>query len=411
MAKPRGWGAHDGGTHVTAAIVGTAQRPGRRHFDGEPRFALEQWADLAAAALADAGIGHDEVDGICCGGDVTEATRFVPATVAEYCGWQVNFAERLDLGGASPAGAVWRAAAAIDAGVCETVVCAFTSLPAPPDPRPRPDDDAWIYGASSNAWGSPQAEFDNPYGNVGQNCGYAMYAQRYHHLYGWDERARAKIVADQRRSAAVNPDAAFAGRPVSVDDVLASPMIAQPLRMLEIVMPVTGGAAVVVTTDERARRARHRPVLVAGFGEHLTHKTPTYAPDLLTTPVAAAASRAFAMARLAPADMDMVQLYDCYTITVLLSLEDSGFCPKGEALRFVAEHDLSHRGDFPCNTHGGQLGFGQAGMAGGMSQVIEAVAQIRGRAGARQLRRHDTAFVSGTGGVMSEQCALVLTGG
>jgi acetyl-CoA acetyltransferase len=168
---------------------------------------------------------------------------------------------------------------------------------------------------------------------------------------------------------------------------------------------------VVVTSGERARRTRHRPVHIAGFGEHLTHKTPTYAPDLLATPVTEAAARAFAMAGLTPADVDMVQLYDCYTITVLLSIENSGFCGPGEALAFVRDHDLSYRGDFPCNTHGGQLGFGQAGLAGGMSQVVEAVCQIQGRAGERQVRRHDIAYVTGTGGVMSEQSALVLVGG
>jgi acetyl-CoA acetyltransferase len=237
-----------------------------------------------------------------------------------------------------------------------------------------------------------------------------MYARRYHDLFGWDERARAKVTADQRVSAAVNPNAIFFGQPITPDDVLASPVIAEPLHLLEIVMPVTGGAAVVVTTAERARRTRHRPVHIAGFGEQLTHKTPTHAPDVLTTPVAGSSRRAFAMAGLSPADMHMAQIYDCYTITVLLTLEDSGFCAKGEALAFVRDHDLSYRGDFPCNTHGGQLGVGQAGLAGGMSQVVEAVRQIQGRAGDRQLARHDTAYVSGTGGVMSEQCSLVLVG-
>jgi acetyl-CoA acetyltransferase len=106
----------------------------------------------------------------------------------------------------------------------------------------------------------------------------------------------------------------------------------------------------------------------------------------------------------------MVQLYDCYTITVLLTIEDSGFCGKGEGLDFVLNHDLSYAGDFPCNTHGGQLGFGQPGLAGGMSHIVEAVAQIQGRAGDRQLSRHDTAYVSGTGGVMSEQTAVLLEG-
>lgn len=396
---------------MRSALVGYAQRTSQRPFVGTPTLTIEQWADLAADALTDAGIDAREVDGICCGGDVLESVRFVPATIAEYCGWSVNFAEKLDLGGAAAVGAVWRAAAAIQAGMCEVVVCAFPAEPVPPDPHPGPRDPAWVFGASSNVWGSPQAEFDIPFGNMGQNCGYAMYARRYHDVYGWDEQARAKIAADQRASAAVNPDAVFFGKPVTADEVLASPMIAEPLRMLEIVMPVSGGAAVVVTTEERAKRTRHRPVFVAGFGEHLTHKTPTYAPgEMLVTPVGAAAKRAFSMAGLKPADMDMVQLYDCYTITVLLTIEDSGFCGKGEGLAFVREHDLSYRGDFPCNTHGGQLGFGQGGLAGGMSQVVEAVRQIQGRAGDRQLNRHDRAYVSGTGGVMSEQAALVLEG-
>ncbi len=395
---------------MSAAIVGTAQHRPQRPFVGEPRFTIEQWADLAAEALADAGIDARDVDGICCGGDIFESSRFVPATIAEHCGWSLGFAERVDLGGATAVGAVWRAAAAIEAGMCDVVVCALVAEPVPSSPNPAPPDPGWVYGASSNAWGSPQAEFEIPYGNIGQNSGYAMYAQRYHELYGWDERSRAKIAADQRTSACANPDAIFCGAPLTPEDVLASPVISEPLHKLEIVMPVAGGAAVVVTGADRARRTRHRPVAVAGFGEHLTHKTPTFAPDMLTTPVAAAAARAFAMAGLRPEAMDMVQLYDCYTITVLLSIEDSGFCGKGEGMAFVRDHDLSYAGDFPCNTHGGQLGFGQAGLAGGMSQVVEAVRQVQGLAGDRQVAAHDTAYVSGTGGVMSEQAALVLVG-
>jgi len=267
-----------------------------------------------------------------------------------------------------------------------------------------------VYGASSIEWGSPQAEFDVPYGNVAQNCGYAMYAQRYHDLYGWDERSRAKIAADQRLSACANPSAVFHGQPISIDDVLASRVIAAPLHLLEIVMPCYGGAAFVVTSAERARDTAHRPVTVAGFGERLTHKTPTYAPEMPRTPVRDAAVCAFGMAGIVPADVDMVQLYDCYTITALLTIEDSGFCGAGDGMAFVAEHDLSYRGDFPCNTHGGQLGMGQTGLSGGMSHVVEGVRQVQGRAGERQVARHDVAYVTGTGGVMSEQAAVVLTG-
>jgi len=398
------------GLRGDAHIVGFAERPSQRKFAGTPRLTVEQWAGLAADALADAGIAASEVDGIVCAGDVIESRMFVPATLAEYCGWKVNFAERTDLGGASAVGMVWRAAAAIELGICDVVVGATVGEPRPPSPVPRPRDSRVIYGASSNEWGSPQAEFDIPYGHVAQNSGYAMYAQRYHDLYGWDERARAKIAADQRASACANPNAVFFGQPITVDDVLASRVISTPLHLLEIVMPCSGGAAFVLASAEASRRSARRPVAVTGFGERLTHKTPTYADAMPRTPVAAAAASAFAMAGVTPADVDMIEVYDCYTITALLSIEDSGFCGPGEGLAFVRDHDLSYRGDFPCNTHGGQLGFGQGGLAGGMSHVVEAVRQIQGRAGERQLARHDLAYVTGTGGVMSEQGALVLQG-
>ena len=188
-------------------------------------------------------------------------------------------------------------------------------------------------------------------------------------------------------------------------------MVADPIHMLEIVMPVHGGAAFVITSRERARKGRHRPAYVAGFGEHLTHKTPTYMPDLVSTPVGPAARQAFSMAGVTHKDIDCVELYDCYSITALLSIEDSGFCGKGEGMAFVRDHDLSYKGDFPCNTHGGQLGFGQPGLAGGMSQVTEAVRQIRGKVETRQIPNCDTVYVTGTGGVMSEQSALILRGG
>src|SRR5581483_6626091 len=164
-------------------------------------------------------------------------------------------------------------------------------------------------------------------------------------------------------------------QPITVDDVLASPMIADPLHMLEIVMPVSGGAALVLASRERARRTPHRPVWVRGFGEHLEVKTPTYADDMVRTPVGPAADMAFGMAGIDRGDVDLVSLYDCYTITVLLTIEDSGFCAKGEGARFVKEHDLTYKGDFPCNTHGGQLSFGQAGLAGSMSHITEATRQ------------------------------------
>ena len=166
----------------------------------------------------------------------------------------------------------------------------------------------------------------------------------------------------------------------------------------------------MVTRDSIAKNCKHRAVRVVGAGEYVQSKSPTYAKDMLETPIGPASRRAFAMAGLMPADMHMAQIYDCYSITVLLSLEDAGFCEKGKGIDFIKAHDFTYKGNFPMNTHGGQLSFGQAANAGGMSQVIEAMHQIQGRSGERQLAKHDLAYVSGTGGVMSEQAALILRG-
>ncbi len=398
------------GLRGDAVIAGIAEYPPERKYRGERRFTLEQWADLAALALADAGLTSQDVNGLCCS-TLRESEMFVPSTVAEYLGWGVSFAERVDLGGATPIGMVWRAAAAIELGLCDVVVCAAPSRPTPSLAANVPR--TWsAFGASSNITGSPQAEFDIPYGNLAQNGGYAMIANRYAAEYGYDPRATAKIAADQRANACATPGAVFHDDPITIDDVLASKMVADPLHLLEIVMPCAGGAAVVVTSADVARRhGKHRPVHIAGFGEHLTHKTPTYAPDLLRTPIGPAADIAFAMADVSRADIDAVQLYDCYTITVLLSIEDSGFCTKGDGMAFVRDNDLTFDGSFPLNTHGGQLGFGQAGLAGGFSQVTEAVRQVRGTADGHQVRSCDTVYCSGTGGIMSEQTALIVRGG
>jgi acetyl-CoA acetyltransferase len=398
------------GLRGDAAIVGIAEYPHRRRYAGPRKFTLEQWAELTRMALDDAGLAARDIDGVVCS-DIRETGMFTPATIVEYLGQPVNFAERIDLGGATAVGMVWRAAAAIELGICEVVVCALPALPIPSNPVPQPLNPQVFFQSSSPNWGSPQAEFDIPYGNLAQNCGYAMIAQRYAAEYGYDAETMAKLVVDQRRSGAQNPNAAFFGAPVSVDDVLASKLIADPLRMLEIVMPVAGGGAVVLASREVAARCRHRPAFVTGFGEHVTIKTPTYATDMCVTPVGPASEQAFAMAGIGPGAVDAAEIYDCYTITVLLTLEDAGFCAKGAGMQFIREHDLSCSGNFPVNTHGGQLGMGQAGLAGGMTQVVEAARQLMGRAEARQMGSCDTVYVSGTGGVMSEQSALVLQGG
>lgn len=397
------------GLRGEAAIVGIAELPAERKQSRPELFTLDQYALLAKLAIEDAGLPASTVTGLVTHG-LQESDMFAPATLSEYLGLPLDFGERVDLGGATSAGMVWRAAAAIELGICEAVLCVVPGSSMLPRSSRRPRADPGWFGASSNSFGSPQAEFEIPYGNVGQNGPYAQIAQRYAAEFGYDRRATAKIAVDQRSNACAHPGAVFHGKPITVDDVLASPMIADPIRMLEVVMRVQGGAAVLVAGPDLAGRSRHRPVRVTGFGEHLSFKTPTYAADLVRTPIARAADRAFTMAGLERSDVDVASLYDCYTITVLMTLEDAGFCPKGEGMRWVGEHDLTYRGDFPVNTAGGQLSFGQAGMAGGMHHVVDGARQVMGRAGAAQVSDCDVAFVTGNGGIMSEQVALLLRG-
>jgi acetyl-CoA acetyltransferase len=242
---------------------------------------------------------------------------------------------------------------------------------------------------------------------IGANVGYALLATRYTHEYGLEDVQRAKVAVDQRRNANANPAAIFHDQPLTIDDVLGSDMICEPLHMLEIVMPAAGAAALVVTAADRVAGAAQRPAWVLGAGESVTHSSLAQAPPLGETGIGIAARAAFSSAGVGPADVGLASLYDCYTIMVLLTLEEAGFCKAGEAGAFVESHDLTFAGDFPLNTHGGQLSFGQAGMAGGMSHVTEAVRQIQGRCGERQVPGLELAYAHGNGGIIAEQVGLV----
>ena len=229
------------GLRGEAAIVGIAELSAERRPTKPPQFTLDQYAVLAKMVIEDAGVDPARVTGLITHG-VAESAMFAPATLCEYLGLPLDFGERVDLGGASAAGMVWRAAAAVELGVCDAVLAVVPGSAAmPPSQRHPPATPNW-YGASSNNFGSPQAEFEIPYGNVGQNAPYAQIAQRYAAEYGYDAAAVAKIAVDQRANACAHPGAVFHGSPITVDDVLSSPMIADPIHMLETVMRVHGGA-------------------------------------------------------------------------------------------------------------------------------------------------------------------------
>jgi acetyl-CoA acetyltransferase len=379
-----------------AAITGVGElKPTRNTGD---RTTLDLIAEVSRLALDDANLTFQQVDGLLVD-PVVGAPMLAPSTVAEWLGMRVTYAELVDLGGATGAGMVWRAAAAIAAGQCEACLCVCAA--------PR--------GGMGLGWGgggrplrTPDAEFEFPYGALGANFGYAMIANRYEHEYGLKPEHRAKIAVDQRTNACANPLATFYGQPITQEDVLNSPVVLDPLHLLEIVMPCGGGAALIVESAERAKKNGRQPAYVLGAGEHLTHKSITYAPSLTNSAIKSAADRAFDQSGVARGDVKLASIYDCYTITVMVSLEDAGFCAKGEAGEFVESHDLTYKGDFPLNTHGGQLSFGQPGLAGGMSHVTEAARQVMGVADERQVADCDVAYVNGNGGIMSEQVSLVL---
>jgi len=379
-----------------AAVAGIGELRPAKFIEGAtiPSLMLQAGRE----AMLDAGVTPAEVDGVLVAPPLGGAPLIFPAMITEYLGLSPNYLDVVDTGGASGASQVWRAAAAIAAGMCETVLCLTADLQSPKG----------FYQRGTVMEGLPATEFDRPYGPMGANSGYALLAQRHMYEFGTTARQMAKVAVDQRTNACANPMAIFHGKPINIDDVLNSPMVVDPLHLLEIVMPCSGAAAVVVTSAERARRGPRPVVELLGAGEHCSHSGITYSRDLVESPVRYSAQRAFAMAGLRPADMDLVSVYDCYTITVLVTLEDAGFCAKGQGGPFVEEHDLTYSGDFPVNTHGGQLSFGQPGLAGGMSHVTEAVRQLRGEATGRQVPGCEFAFVNGNGGILSEQASLVL---
>ena len=384
----------------SAAIIGVAEFRPRRYTEGETTLGM--LAKVAMAAIADAGIEPGEVDGLITA-NFAEAPFMAPATLVEYLGIDAKFAEIVDLGGATGAGMVSRAAMAINAGLCETVVC---TTAARREKRAASSGRGSFSGRRIDR--TPTAEFDEPFGAIGANYGYALIAQRYLHEYGAEPEQLAKIAVQQRYNACHNPDAIFFGQPITEEDVLNSPVVVDPLHMLEIVMPVAGAAALVVTSAKKAKKLQRNAAVLLGAGEHTTHKSITFAPSLTHSAITSAADQAFKMAGVRRRDIDLASLYDCYTITVLLTIEDAGFAKKGAGGAFVSEHNLQFDGDWPLNSHGGQLSFGQAGIAGGMSHVTEAARQLMGRGGVRQVKNCDIAFVNGNGGIMSEQVSLIL---
>jgi acetyl-CoA acetyltransferase len=347
-------------------------------------------------ALAEAGMTLRDVDGVFVNYMGEEGS----VQVAEYLGIQPRYADSTDLGGAAFEAFVHHAMVAVAAGRCEVALIAYASRQRTKRGRAmvRPEGDASLY-----------QQFEVPFGIPMPIGHYALIAARHMHQFGTTSEQLAEIAVAARKWAQLNPKS-WVGDPLTVEDVLASRMICDPLHKLDCCLVTDGGGAVVVTTAERARDAAKRSIRVLGAGESHTHWHIAQMPDLTVSAGAVSAREAFGMAGVTPADIDVVEPYDSFTITVLQSLEDMGFCGKGEGGSFVEGGRLAPGGDLPAMTTGGGLSYNHPG-ALGILLLVEAVRQLRWETGNRQVRGAEIAVAHGVGGVFSTAATVVLARG
>lgn len=376
------------------AITGIGETAYGRGSD-KSVFALQMQASLAA--IADAGLRPTDIDGI--------VTYMLSPVVAEdfvtnFGIPDLRFSATTPMGGASCVAAVQCAIAAICAGICNHVLLPVGRL-------------GWSGGRiGTRVTQMPQfrvvGEFEMPVGAIAPAQLYAPMARRHMELYGTTSRQLAEIAVTTRRHAALNGNATMTA-PITIDDHQNSRMIADPLRLLDCSLESDGAAAVVVSGGERARDMRQRPVYVMGIAEGHPDSPSVISqrPDLTTLGLAKAAPRGFAMAGVGPQDIDVAEIYDCFTYIVLCQLEDLGFCKKGEGGAFVADGGLGLGGRLPVNTHGGLLS--QSHMIG-MNHIVELVRQLRGEAGRAQVPGAEIGLVTGYGDMGDGAVAIMRRG-
>lgn len=371
-------------------IVGVAETPLGKVPD-QNEFSMVAMA--AREALSEAGLRFRDVDAVFTNYMGEEGS----VQLGEYLGLQPRYAESSDMGGASFEFFVHHAMAAIATGRCEVALIAYASRQRSRRNRKR---------SAAALDGSLAAQFETPYGIHFPIGHYALSAARYMHQYGAGPEHLAEIAVAARQWAALNPKA-WMRDPLTIDDVMASPLLCDPLRKLDCCLVTDGGGAVVVASGQRARDAAKRPIRVLGAGESHVQWHVAQCPDLTVTPGAASGRAAFAMAGITPADVDVFEPYDNFTHAVLLYLEDLGFCGKGEAGAFVSEGRLRPGGSLPSMTSGGGLSYCHPG-ALGILLLIEAVRQLRGEAGERQVPDAEIAVAHGTGGLAFSTASTVV---
>jgi acetyl-CoA acetyltransferase len=349
-------------------------------------------------ALDDAGLAKGEIEGIASAG----YGGMHDVAVAEYLGIQPRWLESTSVGGSSFEFHAQHAFRAIQAGEVDTVAICYGNNQLSASGRTL-GTGGGARGGGGTMPGPMRYEFPTGLTLVGA---YAMAAQRHMHQYGTKPEQLASIAVQMREHAGRNPTAMYRD-PITVDDVMSSRLVADPLHKLDCCVISDGGCCIILTTEDRARSLQHRPVYVRGAAGGSTHHSIQAMADMTTTAAAVCGPKAFADAGITPADVDVFQMYDSFTYTVLVVLEDLGFAPKGEGGAFVADGNLRLGGALPTNTDGGGLSSTHPGMRG-LYLLCEGTRQLRGEGGDSQVDGAEIAVCSGSGGWLSTQGTVVL---
>jgi len=366
---------------VSAATFGVGTAPGYSNFDLA--------AHASVKALAQVGLKPKDVDALFC---VVMDETLSGLNFAEYLGVRTRFNDNVRTGGSSFQIQASVAALALASGQCDVALIAYGS-------NQRSAAGKLITSARSSPW-------EAPYRPLRPISSYAMAAARHMHEFGTTKEQLGEVALAARQWAQLNPEATMRD-PLTMQDYLSARLVCDPFGLRDCCLVTDGAAAVVMTRADRAKDLCARPAYLLGAAHETTHREIAGMPSLTTTGVAEASRRAFAQARITPADVDVVELYDAFTINTILFLEDMGFCAKGEGGRFVSNGNIAPGGALPVNTNGGGLSYCHPGMYG-LFTMVEATQQLQGACGERQVKDAEVAIAQGNGGELSSEAVLVL---
>ncbi|MCX8201614.1 MAG: thiolase family protein [Candidatus Caldarchaeum sp.] len=375
-------------SNFDVAVSGYAETPlSRARVDkGEKKFSIEYYYAWALNLLLEqTGLRLEDLRGQGVGvtGSAYPRAEIWSAEVIQNLGLEPKLLVRADHGGANGASLLVSGALAIHAGYVDHFLIIGADTPMN------------IVGEGALTW-RYELDYLMPVGMMGPNSMAAMMMRRQMHEYGYRSEHYGKISVSQRENASKNPNAYFK-TPLKMEEYLASPLISDPLKMLDICPFVNGGFALLLSRKKTAEKITDKPVRVAGFGSWHNLDASKTIKDVTTTGLKVAVKQAFESSGTKISQIDLINVYDDYTPVVLMQLEDAGVCGKGEAGKFLDQTDITYRGNTPINTGGGLLSYGQAGMAGGLHHLVEAVRQMRGEVGERQVKGLRYALVTALG--------------